>query len=909
MLYVLLIGILFSEVPNKNCPDKDSGCNHNKSSIPPKKEELKNLKKKIVHPVLKKYFAPEYPPTEYRNNVESTVLLYLTIGKDGKVISVEIGKSGGINFDKSAITAAKKFEFSPASIQNIPVVVKIPVKIPFKISVKKKKKSEPVKDSAKQNKKNGENENKTEVLRKNQPEKIPEPVKIVDNNKDKSPGKPSKQNPKIKPVEPVKKKLPELKAGKNPVPVKIIDKKEPKLRKKTASAAKKIKQKLLVDDSNDDTVVVTGTLSARKIKDVPVKTEVISSKQITRKGAVNLTTALDMEPGVSVDNGCSICGATSIRLSGLPGRYTLYTIDGMPLYSSLGSTYGLAGIPAASIGKIEIVKGASSVLYGTDAIGGIVNVITKKPSKRITSVEFRLGTYDEYYLSAVSTGFKNDVIINGDWFGILSYASFENTGKVDRDGDGVTEKAWMQRSSAGLAFHYTPIESLELKFRSGILNETRQGGGTSDFLGVITDYDPSTSYGMRSISESIMSRRIENAFTLTYNRNQFAAGLKSAFVYHFQDSDYEGEYYRAVQNLFYFNPFFIMKPSSWYSVTGGGSFRLENLEENLANADYSHKLTGFFLEGSLKNKNSFEFLHGIRFDYHNTYGKVITPRIALKYEIFKDVNIRTSTGTAFRAPTTFYEYSHGVHPGGYTVEMAADNPETSKGVNASVVISRIRNWTFTVEGAYNRVENAIAMESLNDGALLRVFNVDTPLEVVSFEAQIQGKPFSFMKIQAGYGHYNYKDPSNVNQSAPPSQQFTLGVFLKKGPFALNFTSKLLAPVDLRKVYGYAYNPVQGISADQLLDPTIGADTSSPKLSKSPWWGTGNIVLEYNFSKKGTFYFGINNILDYHQSDIEGPLMFPSSTGAAGGAPTPLDVVYIWGPLEGRCFYSGIRLSI
>lgn len=186
----------------------------------------------------------------------------------------------------------------------------------------------------------------------------------------------------------------------------------------------------------EDSIVVTATKVKTKLKDVPVKTEVVGKKKITQKGAANLLDALDNEPGVVIDNACSICGSSSIKLSGLPGRYTLYLMDGLPLYSSLGATYGLAGIPAAMIERVEIVKGASSVLYGTDAIGGVVNIITKKPNRQRSILDLRIGHHQEYNLSLMSMSKKRVSSARGPTWGSRCLATMS------------TETPWTEMATA-----------------------------------------------------------------------------------------------------------------------------------------------------------------------------------------------------------------------------------------------------------------------------------------------------------------------------------------------------------------------------------------------------------------------------------------------------------------------------
>jgi len=129
-----------------------------------------------------------------------------------------------------------------------------------------------------------------------------------------------------------------------------------------------------------EAIVVTGTRTPRYVKNSPVKTEVVTKEEIKRLNPTNFLEATQSIIGIESTTECSICNASSISIQGLPGRYTQVLIDGIPFFSSLGQTYGYMELPANFIDQLEIIKGANSVLYGSDAIAGIVNIRTIEPS-------------------------------------------------------------------------------------------------------------------------------------------------------------------------------------------------------------------------------------------------------------------------------------------------------------------------------------------------------------------------------------------------------------------------------------------------------------------------------------------------------------------------------------------------
>src|SRR5687768_5451750 len=130
-----------------------------------------------------------------------------------------------------------------------------------------------------------------------------------------------------------------------------------------------------------DAVVVTGTMRAVKKMESPVAIEVYTPQFFKKNPTPSIFESLQNINGVRPQLNCSVCNTGDIHINGLEGPYTMITIDGMPIVSSLASVYGLFGIPTQLIDRIEIVKGPASGLYGSEAIGGLINIITKSPDK------------------------------------------------------------------------------------------------------------------------------------------------------------------------------------------------------------------------------------------------------------------------------------------------------------------------------------------------------------------------------------------------------------------------------------------------------------------------------------------------------------------------------------------------
>lgn len=632
--------------------------------------------------------------------------------------------------------------------------------------------------------------------------------------------------------------------------------------------------------------------------------DVVSQQRIRDQGATSLSEALRYEPGVQLDNTCSICNTTSLRLGGLPGDYTLITVDGIPIYSSLGTAYGLLQLDTAAVSRIEVLRGVNSVLYGANAVAGVVDVRTRVPEGGLAEASVEAGSFG--YLRA--TGVAGTSVDDASLLAVGSYTRHDG---VDRDGDAVTEYAGYQRASLGLHATYLPGDDHELNARVGLNVERRQGGSLgAGFLETLDDP------ALRSLSESILTQRLE--FGL---RHAWRLGTSTRLVTtfgasrHEQDSDYEGERYLAEQWMMFADSRLLHEVSRRYELVAGVSYRGELLDENVAVTDIRFHQAGAFFRGSWRPRPTLELSHGFRLEGHNEYGVVAVPEAGVRWSASPRTLLYVTGGAGFRAPTTFFEQFKGVRPQGYSLVNRTDEAERSWSVSGGLDIDISEGYEVRLYGSWTRINNPVTFDTFEEQegegiSRVEVFSATSALSVSSGALEFSFAPAAWFAGSATWSAYLYRDPGGALTSAPPTHQGTLELVSEIPEWRTRVTlnAQLNAPMNLRRVFGSdRFEPTgrdfrEWVAADP--QPGVAFDPNDRKRDFSPWWTVLNLRVAQPIGEHFEVYAGVDNLLDFHQSDVDSPLFF-----AREGDRALFDVIHIWGPLRGRFFYGGLRATL
>jgi outer membrane receptor for ferrienterochelin and colicins len=420
-------------------------------------------------------------------------------------------------------------------------------------------------------------------------------------------------------------------------------------------------------------MVVTGTRTESLLKDTPVRTEIVTMDEIETSGAKNLYEVLDkgLIPGVWVETSCTNCNFSSIRMQGLESGYTLVLIDGQPIFSALAGVYGLRQITPVNIERIEVVKGASSALYGSSALGGVINIITKEPTKDkpMLHASASYGDYNTYDAGGTVS------VRKGNLAGIVTAQKHEND-YVDETGpdgepDGYTDKVEQNNDYMSVKTHYYFMDDKQrITLFGRSLHEFRKGGKIAGWPDDPTTPEDESTRGiedpMDPDAEHITTDRKE--YGLGY-RGIFSAGniLELNFINtgHERLATNEERPFFSEETIYLWDAIYshpLFKES--HILTMGANYKDEKLDQ-IINWDVqdplSSETTGLFIQDEIKLAGGFTLVPGVRYDDVDSTlasDSAVSPRLAAKIDATEDLTFRASVGKGFRVPYLFAEDLH-----------------------------------------------------------------------------------------------------------------------------------------------------------------------------------------------------------------------------------------------------------
>ena len=470
----------------------------------------------------------------------------------------------------------------------------------------------------------------------------------------------------------------------------------------------------ILKENNDilKEMVISATLQLIDRKESPIPIAVYSAQFLNAVPSPSLVQATNQITGLRPQFNCSVCNTGDIHINGMEGAYSMIVIDGMPIMGGLSTVYGLQGIPTSLIDQVEVIKGPASTVYGSEAMAGLINVVTKNiDCVPKFSLDFNISSWGELQTSIVYKLIDKQRLKAFSSIDIFNYNN-----PIDNNDDGFTDLSLKNRYSIFNKFQffnkngYNPL-NLTLRY----LNEDRWGGQMN-----FTEQDrgKNTVYG-----ESILTNRVEASSFYKFSESK---NLKwqNSFSFHDQKSWYGLVKYEAKQIIGF-------SQLTWHKSLGeknnflsGFALRYNSYNDNTVatlKAD-NWWLPGFFLQDNFKFSDNQQLLFGWRTDFHSKHGVINSPRINYQLNITDNSSLRIGYGDGFRVVNVFTE-DHAALTGAREIIFLEElEPEKSKNLNINLSNSwNTDNLQITLESSVfeSRFSNKIIPDFLtNDNQII-----------------------------------------------------------------------------------------------------------------------------------------------------------------------------------------------
>jgi outer membrane receptor for ferrienterochelin and colicins len=648
-----------------------------------------------------------------------------------------------------------------------------------------------------------------------------------------------------------------------------------------------------------DEFVVTGTLKEISIMESAVPIKVYKPAYFKMNPTPALFEALQIVNGVRPQVNCSVCNTGDIHINGMEGPYTMITIDGMPIVGGLSTVYGLNGIPNSMIAQMEVVKGPASTLFGSEAVGGLINVITKAPEETPRlSVDIFGTTWGEINTD-VGIMFKPSEKITSS----LGISYFNYSNPIDNNGDNFTDLTLQDRVSVFNKWSFKRKEKREFSMAVRYIYEDRWGGEMQ--------WRPEYRGGDSIYGESIYTSRYE---VIGKYQLPFKERLMLSFSYsnHDQNSVYGDVPYIADQKIA-FTQLYWDKTIGLHDLLIGAAYRFNYYDDNTSatrtadtfnpinNPDIAN-LPGIFIQDAISLNEKNKALLGLRLDNDSRHGNILTPRFAYKWSPNDNNTFRLSTGTGYRVVNLFTE-DHAATTGAREVVINGTlDPETS--YNANLNYQRFINTkfgfiNFDASLFYTYFTNKISPDYETNVQQIIYENIDgyAVSQGVSFDFSINFSSPLNIKIGGTFMdvyEMNNDDFGNLKREKQLLTESVSGTYsvtykFNKQKITIDYTGSIYGPMKL---------------------PLVENDT---RPGFSDWYSIQNIQITKTFKKHWEIYGGIKNLLNFTPPVYSILRPFDPFDKNVNSPDNPngytFDPSYVYAANQGRRVFFGIRYTI
>lgn len=648
-----------------------------------------------------------------------------------------------------------------------------------------------------------------------------------------------------------------------------------------------------------DGVVVSANRSETTRRLAPTLVNVVDLKLFEQTNSTTLAQGLSFQPGVRVESNCQNCGFQQVRINGLDGPYTQILLDSRPIFSALSGVYGIEQIPASMIERVEVMRGGGSALFGSSAIAGTINIITKEPIRNSGMLSHTLtgiggNAFDN------STSLNASLVTDDQRAGLYIFGQNRHRAAYDHDDDGYSEIPKLHGQTVGFRSYLKTSLYSKLTFEYHHMEEFRRGG---DLL----NRPPHEANIAEQVEHSINGGGLKfdyfspdekhrfNVFASAQHidRNSYYGGGQDPNAYGKTD---DLNWMAGSQYIYSFGKCIFM-PSD---LTVGIEFNQDKLKDNMWGynrlVNQTVKIGSAFLQNEWKN-DKWGILIGGRLDKHNLIDNIIfSPRANLRFNPTEDINFRLSYSSGFRAPQAFDEDLHIENVGGSVAMIKlSDNlkEERSQSFSASAdVYQRLGDFqvNFLVEGFFTKLNDVFALTDAEEenGILTRVRYNAPGARVMGLTLEGKLAYRNLFQFQAGLTlqQSHYDEAHEWNPEAPKVKK------MMRTPNTYGYFTATYTPIKPLSV------TLSGTYTGSMLVPHEAGVIEKPVAVMTKKFADIGLKAAYDFKLYKSINLqvnaGVQNIFNSYQNDFDkGP---------------DRDSGYIYGPSLPRSFFAGVKIS-
>jgi outer membrane receptor for ferrienterochelin and colicins len=648
-----------------------------------------------------------------------------------------------------------------------------------------------------------------------------------------------------------------------------------------------------------DETVVSATRNETNKREAGIIVNILSSKVFEAVASSNMAETMNFQPGLRVETNCGNCGTTQLRINGLEGQYSQILLDSRPIFSSLAAVYGLEQLPVGMIERVEIIRGGGSALFGSNAIGGVVNIITKEPLRNSVTLSGITNVLNNG-ATDVNSSFNGSFVSDDHKAGVYLFGMIKNRDYYDRNRDGFSDIPQINSETLGFRSYYrtSPFSRLTAEYHH--IHETRRGGNNFE-------HPPHDADIAEYLNHRIDGGGVHfNTFTPDY-RHRFGVYISAQNIRrdsYFGTERHSNNYGNTSDNTFVsgaqytrsFERMFFMPAE----LTAGIEYNYNDLHDSYLNLKrditQTTHVTGGFVQNEWKTERT-GILLGVRLDKHSLMNKpVFSPRGTFRYSLNPSVNFRASYSSGYRAPQAYSEDLHIEAVGGTLglIHLSPDlRPEYSHSLSASADLYHSFGkmmTNFLVEGFYTLLDNVFTIEKNGtdiQGNIVYIRRNASGAAVGGINVEVKSGVSGRFEIQAGYTlqQSRYAKPEQWSNMLAPQQK----MFRAPDNYGY-FTS------DVNVTHDFKVSVFGNYTGSMLVKHTF--DMVDMEKYTPAFFDMGaKLAYHFHISKmlEVEVNGGVKNLFDSFQKDLDAGQM--------------KDSAYIYGPAFPRMMFFGVKIEM